>query len=690
MTTQPATTHYESGDLDHVFSGAAERHPPGHRHLLIRGILIFAALIVVAVGVAYWIVSQRETRVVGELAQRTAILAETRAQVLAARLESLGNAGLRLSRSDVFRLFASEASQNGDIGSRESALAAQIPYMMQAVTQFARQEGLVGVYLVDGKGRVIIASAGAPNMSPGQRQSATAAIAAKARAVTPVRQYADGLSLDVILPVAPPQEENPAAPRNVSGVFVLATPVHTTLAEVLKDSPLALKGESTRLFQVGVSEVQEIVPGGRPVLEAVTGAPLAPRQSFPFARRAAIGGGSVYSYGTWVPGVPWMVVQEANAVEARASLRTFTWGVSAVGVLLTLCIVIGFVAFWRHQTSEHNLALATQYRELGSRIAAQRRFLGSLMNSLTEMIGLKRKSGTYIYGNPSFARMIGRMPDGVEGLSDAEVFGRGTAERLRHSDERALASDKPVVVEEVLHLPDGVRHFQMSKVAYRGESGEVEGILVAGRDVTEIREAEQRRQRGLQAMTRAFVRVIEQVDPYLGGHSENVRDVSVGIATGLHVPQDVLITVDIAAMLAQIGKLSIPAEIVAKVERLSPDEVRIMQGHITQAVQILKDVEFGLPVVDAIGQMYERLDGSGYPANRIADDICLPARILGVADVFAARIVPRSYREGISPEEAMQLLVDHPERYDATVVAALTQFVDSIEGEKFLARVQGR
>jgi PAS domain S-box-containing protein len=691
MTTQPATTHYESGDLDHVFSDAAERHPPGHRHLLIRGVLIFAALIVVAVGVAYWIVSQRETRVVGELAQRTGILAETRAQVLAARLESLGNAGLRLSRSDVFRLFASEASRNGDIGSRESALAAQIPYMMQAVTQFARQEGLVGVYLVDGKGRVIIASAGAPNMSPGQRRSATAAIAAKARAVTPARQYVDGLSLDVILPVAPPQEENPAAPRNVSGVFVLATPVHTTLAEVLKDSPLALEGESTRLFQVGASEVQEIVPGGRPVLEPVTGAPLAPRQSLPFAQRAALGGGApVYSYGTWVPGVPWMVVQEANAAEARASLRTFTWGVSTVGVLLTLCIVIGFVAFWRHQTSEHNLALATQYRELGSRIAAQRRFLGSLMNSLTEMIGLKRKSRTYIYGNPSFARMIGRTPEGVEGLSDAEVFGRGTAERLRHSDERALASDKPVVVEEVLHLPDGVRHFQMSKVAYRGESGEVEGILVAARDVTEIREAEQRRQRGLQAMTRAFVRVIEQVDPYLGGHSENVRDVSVGIATGLHVPQDVLITVDIAAMLAQIGKLSIPAEIVAKAERLSPDEVRIMQGHITQAVRILKDVEFGLPVVDAIGQMYERLDGSGYPANRVANDICLPARILGVADVFAARIVPRSYREGISPEEAMQLLVDHPERYDATVVTALRQFIDSIDGEKFLARVQGR
>ncbi|MGE0652819.1 MAG: PAS domain-containing protein, partial [Alphaproteobacteria bacterium] len=531
MTTQPMTTHYETGDLERVFTETRERRPQGDRPLLIRGALIFAALIVVALGVTYWIVNQRETRVVEEIAQRTRILAETRSDVLQARLESLGNAGLRLSRSDVFRLFTSEASQNRDIGSRESALAAQVPYMMQAVTQFARQEELVGVYLVDGNGRVIIASAGAPKMSPDQRQSAMATIAAKARAVTPVLQYAGGLALDVILPVAPPQEENPAAPRNVSGVFVLATPVHTILAEVLKDSPLALGGEATRLFQVTASAVHEVVPGGRPVLEPVTGAPLAPRQSFPFAQRAAIGGGApVYSYGTWVPGVPWMVVQESNAAEARASLRAFTWGVSTVGILLTLCIVIGFIAFWWHQTSEHNLTLATQYRDMGARIAAQRRFLGNLMGSLTEMIGLKRTSGTYIYGNPSFARMIGRTPDSVEGLSDAEVFGRGTAERLRHSDERALASDKPVVVEEVLHLPDGAHHFLMSKVAYRGESGDVEGILVSARDVTEIREAEQRRQRGLQAMTRAFVRVIEQVDPYLSGHSENVRDLSIGIA----------------------------------------------------------------------------------------------------------------------------------------------------------------
>jgi PAS domain S-box-containing protein len=685
------TTHYESGDLDRVFTETAERRAHGDRPLLIRGALIFAALIVVALGVTYWVVNQRETRVVEEVMQRTRILAETRAEVLKARLESLGNAGLRLSRSDVFRLFASEASRNRDIGSRESALAAQIPYMMQAVTQFARQEELVAVYLVDDNGRVIIASAGAPKMSPDQRQSAMAAIAAKGRAITPARQYADGLAVDVILPVAPPQEENPVAPRSVSGVFVLATPVHTTLAEVLKDSPLALKGESARLFQVTAAKVSEVVPGGRPVMEPVTGAPLSPRQSFPFAQRAAIGGStSVYSYGAWVPGVPWMVVQESNAAEARASLRTFTWGVSIVGVLLTLCIVIGFFAFWWHQTSEHNLTLANQYRDMGARIAAQRRFLGSLMGTLTEMIGLKRTSGTYIYGNPSFARMIGRTPAGVEGLSDAEVFGRGTAERLRHSDERALASDNPVVVEEVLHLPDGVHHFQMSKVAYRGESGEVEGILVAARDVTEIREAEERRQRGLQAMTRAFVRVIEQVDPYLSGHSENVRDVSIAIATGLQVPQDVLTTVDIAAMLAQIGKLSIPAEIVAKTGRLSSDELKIMQSHIIQAVGILKDVEFGLPVVEAISQMYERLDGSGYPANRVADDICLPARILGAADVFAARIVPRSYREGISPDEALQHLVDHPERYDATVVAALRQFIDSIEGEKFLARVLGR
>lgn len=685
------TLHQHTDDLDRIFSEVGQTKPASHRPLIIRACLLLAGLIVVAAVLVYWTLHQREREVLRGLSQRSEILASTRAEVLKTWLDSLGSSGLRLSHSDVFRLFATETGLNGNLPMKTPSLAAQVPYMMQVITQFAHQEGMLGVYLVDAKGRAILSSAGAPDLITEQRQAAVKVFASKTRAMTPVRQYADGLALDVLLPVAPPQEENPAAPSRVSGVFILTVPVQTALAEKLKASPLAQNGEETRLFQVIGGTIEELAPDGRPVLKKLTGVSLPLGKPLSFAKRSRLGGTTpVFSYGTWVPDMPWLVVQETNTNTATAPLRTYSWGVIALAILAILLITSAFVSFWWRQESAHNQALVSQYRDLGSRIAAQRRFLGSLMNTVTEMIGLKRKDGPYTYANPSFAHAVGRSPKEIEGLDDGEIFGRGTAERLQQSDKRTLTASSPVTVEEVVHLRDGPHELQISKVPYRDEKGEISGILTVSRDVTEIREAERRRQRGLQGMTRAFIRTIEQVDPYLSGHSQNVREIGVAIAKRLDLSSDEVTTIDIAAMLAQIGKLSVPKEIVSKKERLNPAEINIMQGHVSSAVSLLREVDFGLPVVETIQQMYERLDGQGYPEGLSGDQIRLPARVLAVADVFAARIEPRSYRDAISIDEALGILKDHPERYDALVVGALSAFLESIEGEKLVAAVQGR
>lgn len=684
------TQQYETADLDRVFSEVEEDSSGRPTGLIRRAILLIVTLALLATALVYVVVHNRERQVLGALSQRSAILASTRAEVLQTWLGSLGSAGLRLSRSDVFRLFATEAGMNGNLALSDSSIAAQIPYMIQAASEFARQEGLSGVYLVDVNGRAILASGAAPALTDEQRRAAQAVFASMQRAVTSIRQGPGGLMLDVMLPVAPPQEENPSSPANVSGVFIFATPVHAAIADILAPSPLSERGERTRVFQVDPTGVSEIVPGGRPILEKIAADGLVPGERLQFARRHTLGSmQEVYSSGSWIKGISWIAVHEVDAIEATAPIRAFFWGVVAVAIFVVLSITSGFVAFWWRQASEHSDALANQYHILGARIAAQKRFLNSLMSTVTEMIGLKRKDGTYIYVNSSFASAVNRSPENIEGLDDIEVFGRGTAERLRHSDESALMSQKPVMVDEVVHLADGPHHFQMSKVSYREQNGDISGILTVARDVTEIYEAEQRRRHGMQAMTQAFLRTIEQIDPYLSGHSQNVRDIGVGIAQRLNLSQDDIATIDIAAMLAQIGKLSVPKEIVAKADRLTPEEHKLMQGHIGYAVSILRDVDFGLPVVSAIEQMYERLDGNGYPAKLAGDQICLLARVLAVADVFSARLEPRSYRNRISAEEVIKVLMENVTRYDQTVVAALAEFLASIDGEKVMARIQG-
>ena len=132
-----------------------------------------------------------------------------------------------------------------------------------------------------------------------------------------------------------------------------------------------------------------------------------------------------------------------------------------------------------------------------------------------------------------------------------------------------------------------------------------------------------------------------------------------------------------------------PRAILTKPERLAGAELKEMERHIEYALDFLKDLDFGLPVHETVAQMHERLDGKGYPRGFAGDEIGMPARILGVCDVFCARIEPRSYRPVIASNAALEILAEHPHRYNAAVVEALRDAVASIEGERLLTGVPG-
>jgi HD-GYP domain-containing protein (c-di-GMP phosphodiesterase class II) len=189
-------------------------------------------------------------------------------------------------------------------------------------------------------------------------------------------------------------------------------------------------------------------------------------------------------------------------------------------------------------------------------------------------------------------------------------------------------------------------------------------------------------------MTRALMRTIEGVDPYLAGHAARVQRFCSAVARRLTLsPRDAL-TVEIAAAVCQIGKTAIPKEIVAKQGRLTPEEFEIMKTHIHHAVSIISAIDFELPVGDVVARMHERLDGSGYPKGLKGADIGTLGGLLGICDVFCARIEPRSYRHRLKPDEALEVLQQNASRYDANLVAALAEVVHSVEGEKLAAATQ--
>ncbi|NMC97675.1 MAG: HD domain-containing protein, partial [Deltaproteobacteria bacterium] len=109
-----------------------------------------------------------------------------------------------------------------------------------------------------------------------------------------------------------------------------------------------------------------------------------------------------------------------------------------------------------------------------------------------------------------------------------------------------------------------------------------------------------------------------------------------------------------AGLIHDIGKLSVPAEILAKPTRLTKLEYSLIQEHSRSGYEILKNVESSWPLAEIVYQHHERMDGSGYPRNLKGNDILIEARILAVADVVESMASHRPYRASLGIEAALE------------------------------------
>jgi putative two-component system response regulator len=146
---------------------------------------------------------------------------------------------------------------------------------------------------------------------------------------------------------------------------------------------------------------------------------------------------------------------------------------------------------------------------------------------------------------------------------------------------------------------------------------------------------------------------IETRDPYTAGHQRGVAEVGVAVARRLDLAEDRLEGIRLAALVHDLGKISIPAEILAKPTRLTEVEMSMIRTHPRSGYEILKRVDFPWPIAQVVLQHHERINGSGYPQGLRAPDILLEAKILGVADVVDAMCSHRPYRAALGIGKAL-------------------------------------
>jgi putative nucleotidyltransferase with HDIG domain len=181
----------------------------------------------------------------------------------------------------------------------------------------------------------------------------------------------------------------------------------------------------------------------------------------------------------------------------------------------------------------------------------------------------------------------------------------------------------------------------------------------------------------LEQSIQAIASTLEARDPYTAGHQRRVAELSVAIATEMGLSPDGIEGIRFAAMIHDLGKIHIPAEILSKPGELSDIEYMLIQTHPQEGNNILKEITFPWPIADIILQHHERLDGSGYPRELRGDQILPEAKIICVADVVEAMSSHRPYRPGMGIEAALEeIRRGRGSIYDPDVVDACLKLFD--------------
>jgi putative two-component system response regulator len=180
----------------------------------------------------------------------------------------------------------------------------------------------------------------------------------------------------------------------------------------------------------------------------------------------------------------------------------------------------------------------------------------------------------------------------------------------------------------------------------------------------------------LESIVKAMSMAIESRDPYTAGHQQRVAKVAAAIASEMGYSEEQIQNLRMACLIHDIGKISVPAEILCKPGKLTDAEFNIIKDHPRIGYNILKEIEFSYPLAEIIHQHHERLDGSGYPLGLKGDQIHQDAKILAVADVVEAMISHRPYRPALDIEYAMdEIILKKGRLYDPESVDACLKII---------------
>lgn len=234
-----------------------------------------------------------------------------------------------------------------------------------------------------------------------------------------------------------------------------------------------------------------------------------------------------------------------------------------------------------------------------------------------------------------------------------------------------------ISTELELRENDRTNHLEVKGVPIL-DNGIFSGAVLLFNDITENIEAEEKLKQSFEILQKATGDIIQAMsstsemrDPYTAGHQKRVKELALAIGKEMKIKKEQLEGLKFAGIIHDIGKISVPSDILSKPGKINKMEFEVIKNHAQVGYDLLRKIEFPWPIATIVHQHHERMDGSGYPLGLKGDQILLEARILAVADVVEAMTSHRPYRAALGTEKALEEIQAHAtDFFDPAVVNA--------------------
>lgn len=393
----------------------------------------------------------------------------------------------------------------------------------------------------------------------------------------------------------------------------------------------------------------------------------------------------------YIIGVTFITIIVWNLAMWKAGTWSDGSGIITNLVVSILMAALGFMFVGWVVQFDKLAKIGFEYGALEERLGYRSDLVEVMTANEPRSIILADKWERILFANREAAQRVRRDGDSLIGSTLGGLVGERKSKITGQRLQTAYKNKMPVIQVDEEGSASSRKITQTSYMPIPNTEYIKEAVLITETDITSIIIERERREKTLRQLLDVCVAIIDKRDPYAAGHSALVGDLARSIAGEMKLDSMDAETAEISGLLMNFGKVLVPQSILTKSTALTPEELKLVRDSMMSSADVLSLIQFELPVVDTLRQVFERVDGTGQPDGRKGDDIIPTARICNAANSFVALISRRAHREGLGVDQAMEIIKkDVGTVFDVATIKALEAIVDSGKFQKQIQRVAGR